>query len=257
MTTGLKHQQYFGYILTDINSTSRTVLTVDLHHPANVVSLSANFSRITDMRSYKSTRRPPTTTSSITTTTSTSTTRRTDVVVVGTPKRPARSQSPQAHQGNLPMFGGIAAGLIVLMLLVLLLVYVVLRRRRQKRSVPTPPPVKYTSPAHDNPTYMSRDEVQAQAVSLGGATAAALSLPPSEKRPIEESLGGATDTGKCRHSSTDDTTEARALPPIGKHSLPDKPTTTVVSVDVEVNVEGSDTQTENDYAKLVPDTNAA
>ena len=211
-----------------------------------------NFSRISDIRAYKVTRGPPSVTDNPKTP-STSTTGRPDIAV-----NPKTGRSTMKSESTLPMFGGIAGGLVALMLVAMVLVYVVMRRRRRKRSSPSPPTVMYTAPSHDNPTYMSRDEVQAQAVALaaaaGGATSACSPLPPSEKRPIEESSGGATDaTRNYGRSPQDDATAARACPSID--SSPDIAKSVTGSDETEVKLAVGDTQTENDCAKLVLDTN--
>ena len=181
---------------------------------------------------------------------STSTTGRHAIAV-----NPKTGRSTMKSESTLPMFGGIAGGLVALMLVAMVLVYVVMRRRRRKRSSPSPPTVMYTAPSHDNPTYMSRDEVQAQAVALAAAGAtSASSPPPSEKCPIEESSGGATDaTRNYGRSPQDDATAARACPSID--SSPDIAKSVTGSDETEVKLAVGDTQTENDCAKLVLDTN--
>ena len=202
------------------------------------------------------TRRPPTV-SENPKTPSSSTTGRPNIAV-----NPKTGRSTMKSESTLPIFGGIAAGLVALMLVAMLLVYAVMRRRRRKRSSPSPPTVVYTAPSHDNPTYMSRDEVQAQAAALAatGATAAISSppLPPSEKRPIEESSGRATDgTRNYSRSPQGDAIAAHAFQP-SIDSPPDIAISTTGSDESGVKpTVGDDTQTENDCAKLVLDTNAA
>ena len=219
----------------------------------NVVALPMNFSRISDIRAYKVTRGPPSVSDNPKTQTI-STTGRPDIAV-----DPKTGRSTMKSESTLPMFGGIAGGLVALMLVAMVLVYVVMRRRRRKRSSSSPPTVMYTAPSHDNPTYMSRDEVQAQAVALaaaGGATSASSPLPPTEKRPIEESSGGATDaTRNNGRSPQDGATAARAFQP-SIDSSSDIAISSTNSVENEGKLAVGDTQTENDCAKLVLDTNA-